>query len=513
MDDFQITEDDIAAGYVEVPVKAHFDCYVSAWDVQIYLPEGLYMDGDADPGSDLNLTWYNSRGKATPFQATLNQNSAYQGDIRDTRFIVANTQTTYEQVDGSWVEMGAVQWGPGDYEEMWIMYFAFDEDFQGGDITVTTKPSTSGWGDGSMDCPAGQVNVHTTTVTVAGADNPLPLPGNITVSEPDENGVVTISYNGTEDVTIVVTVNGETVELVDGTVQLAEGDNIIVVTVSAEGYEDKTETFEVNWTAPTPEPTATPVITYTEGEDAYIVTVTGNGDVHMYVNGDEVEFPYTIARDEVDVTYTITATAQEEGKPISETAELILTVPAKEVGPGPDDPHMTGYWIIIFDQNNNENWYPLYPSANNPNNYVNMVTLEFDPWGTFNPVYGERPNVPFYFMINGERYGAEVENQPTAMGDFSQTIQNPLFLDSEFYYTVPVGFTYTIGVQTNNEGELYVLCSQGDATGIDELANGKNVAGVRYFNMAGQEMQEVNGMTIVVTTYTDGTTSAVKVMK
>ena len=32
-------------------------------------------------------------------------------------------------------------------------------------------------------------------------------------------------------------------------------------------------------------------------------------------------------------------------------------------------------------------------------------------------------------------------------------------------------------------------------------------------NMAGQEMQEANGMTIVVTTYTDGTTSAVKVMK
>ena len=39
------------------------------------------------------------------------------------------------------------------------------------------------------------------------------------------------------------------------------------------------------------------------------------------------------------------------------------------------------------------------------------------------------------------------------------------------------------------------------------------IAGVRYFNMAGQEMKEANGMTIVVTTYTDGTSSAVKVMK
>ena len=50
-------------------------------------------------------------------------------------------------------------------------------------------------------------------------------------------------------------------------------------------------------------------------------------------------------------------------------------------------------------------------------------------------------------------------------------------------------------------------------TGIDEMAAGKEVAGVRYFNLAGQEMQQANGLTIVVTTYTDGTTSAVKVVK
>ena len=50
-------------------------------------------------------------------------------------------------------------------------------------------------------------------------------------------------------------------------------------------------------------------------------------------------------------------------------------------------------------------------------------------------------------------------------------------------------------------------------TAISEMMNGKTVAGVRYFNMAGQEVTEANGLTIVVTTYTDGTTSAVKVMK
>lgn len=51
------------------------------------------------------------------------------------------------------------------------------------------------------------------------------------------------------------------------------------------------------------------------------------------------------------------------------------------------------------------------------------------------------------------------------------------------------------------------------ATGIDEVASGKQVAAVRYFNMAGQEMQQAQGLTLVVTTYSDGTTSAVKVVK
>ena len=50
-------------------------------------------------------------------------------------------------------------------------------------------------------------------------------------------------------------------------------------------------------------------------------------------------------------------------------------------------------------------------------------------------------------------------------------------------------------------------------TGIVEMVEGKTVAGVRYFNMAGQEMQQANGLTIVVVTYTDGTTSATKVVK
>ena len=48
---------------------------------------------------------------------------------------------------------------------------------------------------------------------------------------------------------------------------------------------------------------------------------------------------------------------------------------------------------------------------------------------------------------------------------------------------------------------------------VAETVAGKQVAAVRYYNLAGQEMQQADGVTIVVTTYTDGTVTAVKVMK
>ena len=74
---------------------------------------------------------------------------------------------------------------------------------------------------------------------------------------------------------------------------------------------------------------------------------------------------------------------------------------------------------------------------------------------------------------------------------------------------------FSIGMNANGEwGPLAsVEFKTPGTTSIDEAAADKQVAGVRYFNMAGQEMTEANGLTIIVTTYTDGTTSAVKVMK
>ena len=101
---------------------------------------------------------------------------------------------------------------------------------------------------------------------------------------------------------------------------------------------------------------------------------------------------------------------------------------------------------------------------------------------------------------NGERH--EVEN-PESFNRESET----------YTVTVVAVATYVNGEVMESEPVEVTVSKKQEPTSINEVVDGNTIAGVRYFNMAGQEMQEANGMTIVVTTYTDGTTSAVKVIK
>ncbi len=338
---------------------------------------------------------------------------------------------------------------------------------------------------------------------------PQDLTGEIVIGDPDENGNVVIDYTGDEDVTIVVTVNGEVVEVVDGVITVGEGENEITVTVTAEGYNDLTETVTVVYEpTPEPQPTATPTIKVTVYDTEVVISAEGEGEVILMIDGEVVDNPTTIARGEEDVVVTVTATAQAEGQLISETAEEVVTIPAYV-----DDPegHMTGYWVVLYDKDNNEVWQQL-PNANenDPNQYVANVALHYSQFGG-KPLSGDmtdadNPMVPFYFMINGVRYACADANVEPNYGNANE---NPLFM-TDNCWNVPVGYFYTIGVLVDPEtNDLYMQISKGLYTGIEELNGDKAVAGVRYFNMAGQEMQEANGMTIVVTTYTDGTTSAV----
>ena len=79
-------------------------------------------------------------------------------------------------------------------------------------------------------------------------------------------------------------------------------------------------------------------------------------------------------------------------------------------------------------------------------------------------------------------------------------------------FKVPSGKTYVINANVEDLNAMTVTITE-KSDGIDEVAAGKTVSDVRYFNVMGQEMSEANGVTIVVTRYTDGTSSATKVIK
>ncbi len=81
-------------------------------------------------------------------------------------------------------------------------------------------------------------------------------------------------------------------------------------------------------------------------------------------------------------------------------------------------------------------------------------------------------------------------------------------------------FDYRVGIQAHytidgvkNSSDIVYLDVYPMPSEASEVVTGKQIANVRYFNLAGQEMAQPSGMTIQVTTYTDGTTAAAKVIK
>ena len=89
------------------------------------------------------------------------------------------------------------------------------------------------------------------------------------------------------------------------------------------------------------------------------------------------------------------------------------------------------------------------------------------------------------------------------------------------YYSLDHTQTYVLVVDDRTSEEITfdgITCDidvniTKEVSAVDELNTNKSIASVRYFNISGQEMQEANGMTIVVTTYTDGSTSTAKVIR
>jgi hypothetical protein len=176
---------------------------------------------------------------------------------------------------------------------------------------------------GKFDLVFGGINLLS---TISSADVPLAkLEGEVEVID-NGDGTFSVSYDGEEGTPeIVVYFNGVPREDPEDFI-LVPGVNTFEVHVRIEGYEEIVEEYEIEYTPRT----ATPEITY--DPETYIITVTGDGEIKFYIDGNLTELSeggqYIFERGSEEITHTLTATAQEESCEISNTATLEVTIPA-----------------------------------------------------------------------------------------------------------------------------------------------------------------------------------------
>ena len=129
-----------------------------------------------------------------------------------------------------------------------------------------------------------------------------------------------------------------------------------------------------------------------------------------------------------------------------------------------------------------------------------LFTFDVETYGALNGLDADMTEVPYGF--SGEDfYLRRVYFYRTNEGE------NPMFT-----WRIGMQLNYTVDGITNKSNIVY-LDVYPKPSAVEEVNAGKSVSSVRYFNVAGQEMTQPSGLTIQVTTYSDGTTSALKVIK
>ena len=107
IEDFEVAQADMG-DYIEVPVMAHFDQYVSAWQVNITLPDGLTFDGNAEAGEDMTISYINDKGKNKTYTLSLSQTvgettarvHCYQSEGATTRMTAGGILWRYQMGTG-----------------------------------------------------------------------------------------------------------------------------------------------------------------------------------------------------------------------------------------------------------------------------------------------------------------------------------------------------------------------------------------------------------------------------
>ena len=554
--DFEIPQDKIGKN-VQVPVQAVFNEYVSAWECTVTIPDGLTFVGV-------------KKGETFPITGTYDEfgdEQTISPDIsrQETKFIVACMAGAYSEDGDYW---GVAKWAPNTYDEFLYLVVKADETFAGGEITMSTTFSCGAdtreeVNNNKVDNTATYVSPEAAEITVEGPAVTVDAPIYWT-SLTDDYLYIFVEVEDEEATLTVLDAEGQPVT--DLPIAVARPDydptaDDLHAIYTAYATKDGVNSENVNIDEIVPQkPEVIPTNPTDKPElviDGLTITATGEGTVIIYI--DDVE----VARGEGEATYTVdpadypdgaelpvVATAQAEGLDVSEPAvdEMIVLATLKgAINIGEVDQE-TGKIEISYNGNEEvtltvngekvrmtENTYQLEDYGTwdvtvtaAAEGYYDKTKTEQRTWNapapqgqTAAPEVITTPGDDAYTITGQVKEGdPEAEVSIYLWDEETQDwvpVANPFIVNrTDEDQTIKVKVVAHIDGQEDGETIMDILVPakpEEPETGVNELMNGKTVAGVRYFNLAGQEMQEANGVTIVVTTYTDGTTSAVKVMK
>ena len=501
--DFTVTKADIENGTeITIPVRAHFFARVSGWDFEITnLPAGMTFTY-AEKGASFDVTTKNARGRDQVISATLYGAEAPYLHMLAVQGEVGYWQDPNGENPTAWVSYGVTKWEGGDYDEMLLMYAVFDSTYHGGKIESVTAVSSGrdSRGNTVTDYPGEQSTFWPNPEEGSVFPDPDPTtqePVDVAAPTHDitmdaENVYVTITWPETTGNHVYT---GLEVYPRPAYGEEAESYDVEAYTEADYPYNESAhDAFTVNVPAKelVPELSSEPIITFVETtEDGKVVAVevvVENYDSYQIYVNDEL------------LRGTVINASTEEAKVI------------RVVATNDDDDEAPAYL-----PNTIERTYTLAKLEQEELEKTDAPSIAAN--AHMGNIYDEDGNL----VEEHHGYYQVVVTETEAGSDLEYRVK---FNDGEWSdwmpYSEAVNFdvegNYVVEARAKVDGKDYsdpvtVSFSVTATTGLELLNGEKAVAGVRYFNVAGQEMQEANGVTIVVTTYTDGSVTAVKVMK
>ena len=130
-----------------------------------------------------------------------------------------------------------------------------------------------------------------------------------------------------------------------------------------------------------------------------------------------------------------------------------------------------------------------------------LFTFDYETYGPNNGFDTDMTEIPYGYS-GYDFYLRRVYFYRTNQGD------NPMF-----DWRIGLQLNYTVNGITNKSDIVYLEVNPRPHSAVNEIEAGKTVTAVNYYNLAGQQMANPSGLTIQVTTYSDGTTTATRVIK